>query len=88
MSEPVYRIDELQAKVFGLLKERGRHLSSGEVAACLNLPLWAVDRAMEAGLAAGQVHFSRGLGWYAVPDEQPEARTQADLQAGVVGGLL
>lgn len=71
--EPIYRIDDLRAKVLGLLRERKCSMPRGEIAMALTLPLWAVTTALQSLDEAQQV-VDVGGAWMAVDMVQDQSK--------------
>lgn len=57
MVEQVYRIEFLRDKVVALLRQHGKGMTRGALAAKLVLPLWAVDAGLEAAVTGELVEF-------------------------------
>ena len=63
MSEQVFSIAALCERAKKVLQERGRPMSSVQLALELGVPGWSVDRAMADAEQDGAVVFLDGQGW-------------------------
>lgn len=84
MADQIYNKDVLRVRAVAHLKKHGGHLTTGQMALALGVQLYAVDQVLEDAYQMGEVTFSAGAGWQAVPEV---AKTAATDEA-VDGALL
>lgn len=82
MPEHIFEIEPVKRRVVALLQANQRPMTTGQVCLELQLPFYAVDRALDVARGEHLVQFAPGVGWEAMP-AVPEG-----LQGDDEGGTL